>query len=200
MSKQNRTRNMDDTFFGYGSVSPSPSQCTEIWTEERVERLKSLWQEGLSASQIAVRLGGTTRNGVIGKVHRLGLSARAAPGRRTRSYHKSKVAPTPPRQKFASKGNKAFRELFKQDAEPCAPPVEELVIPLKERKYILTLTDSCCHWPIGDPQHADFHFCGKSAVTGLPYCEHHARRAFQPPQTNQKNQPAKQPAKQLETA
>jgi hypothetical protein len=51
------------------------------WTDERVELLKKLWQEGLSASQIAKALGGVTRNSVIGKVHRLGLSGRAPPRR-----------------------------------------------------------------------------------------------------------------------
>ena len=49
------------------------------WTDERVELLKKLWQDGLSASQIAKQLGGVTRNAVIGKVHRLGLSGRATP-------------------------------------------------------------------------------------------------------------------------
>ena len=46
------------------------------WTDERVETLKKLWADGLSASQIAAELGGITRNAVIGKVHRLGLSGR----------------------------------------------------------------------------------------------------------------------------
>ena len=49
------------------------------WTDERVELLKKLWSEGLSASQIAAQLGGVTRNAVIGKVHRLSLSGRAKP-------------------------------------------------------------------------------------------------------------------------
>ena len=51
------------------------------WTDERVELLKKLWQDGLSASQIAKQLGGVTRNAVIGKVHRLGLSGRATPSK-----------------------------------------------------------------------------------------------------------------------
>jgi GcrA cell cycle regulator len=57
---------------------------------------------------------------------------------------------------------------------------------LNERKYIQTLTETCCRWPIGDPQQSDFHFCGKKKVTGLPYCEVHARRAFQPPQARRR--------------
>src|SRR6201996_4163483 len=58
------------------------------WTDERVELLKKLWQDGLSASQIAKQLGGVTRNAVIGKVHRLGLSGRAAPSQPARPTFK----------------------------------------------------------------------------------------------------------------
>ena len=89
--------------------------------------------------------------------------------------------------RFANVGNPALRNLYLGDTEPYVPPAEELVIPLKERKYIQTLTESCCRWPIGDPQLADFHFCGKNKVTGLPYCELHARRAFQPPQPRRRD-------------
>ena len=46
---------------------------------------------------------------------------------------------------------------------------------------ILTLTDRICKWPIGDPRHPDFHFCGRASAEGLPYCTDHARRAYQPP-------------------
>ena len=63
---------------------------------------------------------------------------------------------------------------------------EELIIPVAERKSIQTLVECSCRWPIGDPQMADFHFCGKNKVPGLPYCEFHARRAFQPPQTRRR--------------
>src|SRR3954467_15102818 len=72
-------------------------QCGEAnmgWTDERVELLKKLWQDGLSASQIAKQLGGVTRNAVIGKVHRLGLSGRAAPSNPARPAFK---APRPAR-------------------------------------------------------------------------------------------------------
>jgi GcrA cell cycle regulator len=59
------------------------------WTDERVSTLKKLWQDGLSASQIAKQLGGVTRNAVIGKVHRLGLSGRAAPSQPSRPVFKA---------------------------------------------------------------------------------------------------------------
>ena len=155
------------------------------WNDERVELLKKLWSEGLSASQIAGRIGSVTRNAVIGKVHRLGLSGRATTTRMKshRPRPRPVVAKRPPAAKprFTNVGNTALRALY-QEAEPFVMPVEELVIPVAERKSIQTLEEGHCRWPIGDPQEEDFHFCGKSKVTGLPYCEFHARRAFQPPQ------------------
>lgn len=155
------------------------------WTEERVEILKKLWTEGLSASQIASRLGDVTRNAVIGKVHRLGLSGRATT---------SRIKTVRPRKRVARAGSKQTRPLrfgapranFPAGAVPPSEQsfelAEELEIPMEERKYIPTLTESCCRWPIGDPTHEDFHFCGKNKVNGMPYCEFHARRAFQPAQ------------------
>jgi GcrA cell cycle regulator len=164
------------------------------WNDERVELLKKLWGEGLSASQIAGRLGGVTRNAVIGKVHRLGLSGRATTSRmkshrpRARAATARRLAAKPAAGgRFGQTGNPAVRALYQPEAEPFVPTAEELVIPLKERRTIQTLTECSCRWPIGDPQMADFHFCGKQKVTGLPYCEFHARRAFQPPQTRRRD-------------
>jgi GcrA cell cycle regulator len=155
------------------------------WNDERVELLKKLWAEGLSASQIAGRIGSVTRNAVIGKVHRLGLSGRATTTRM--KSHRPRTRPVavkrpPAKPRFANVGNTALRALY-QDSEPFVAPVEELVIPMTERRSIQTLEECSCRWPIGDPQDAEFHFCGKAKVTGLPYCEFHARRAFQPPQS-----------------
>src|SRR5690349_14130989 len=166
------------------------------WNDERVETLKKLWSDGLSASQIAGRLGGVTRNAVIGKVHRLGLSGRATTSRM--KSHRPRVRAQAVKRlmkpRFANMGNPALRQLYLGDTEPYSPPAEELEIPLKERKYIQTLTETSCRWPIGDPQHADFHFCGKNKVTGLPYCELHARRAFQPPQPRRRDREMPMPA------
>jgi GcrA cell cycle regulator len=159
------------------------------WNDERVDLLKKLWSDGLSASQIAGRLGGVTRNAVIGKVHRLGLSGRATTSRmkshRPRARAQSTRRLMKPR--FANIGNPALRQLYLGDTEPYTPPAEELVIPLNERKSIQTLTETSCRWPIGDPQLADFHFCGRNKITGLPYCDFHARRAFQPPQPRRRD-------------
>jgi GcrA cell cycle regulator len=160
------------------------------WNDERVDALKKLWADGLSASQIAGRLGGVTRNAVIGKVHRLGLAGRATTSRmksprssRVRAAHAAKRMM---RARQPAVGNSPLRNLYLGETEPYVPAAEELVIPLNERKYIQTLTESCCRWPIGDPQQPDFHFCGKKKIPGLPYCEVHARRAFQPPQARRR--------------
>ncbi len=159
------------------------------WNDERVETLKKLWSEGLSASQIAGRIGGVTRNAVIGKVHRLGLSGRAPTSRTATARPRPRIsAPRrPAKPRFAAIGNVALRTSFSLEAEPYVSTYEEIDIPMAERKSLLDLTETSCRWPINDPQHADFHFCNRSKVTGLPYCEHHARRAFQPAQPRRKD-------------
>jgi GcrA cell cycle regulator len=150
------------------------------WTDERVETLKKLWSDGLSASQIAGVLGGITRNAVIGKVHRLGLSGRAkspaAAEPRTRKP-RSQVA----LQRLARpavRGNNALAYAFEPEAEP---QVLDNVIPLGQRRSLLELNEETCRWPIGDPGTADFFFCGGHALAGLPYCSYHSRIAYQPP-------------------
>jgi len=155
------------------------------WNDERVELLKKLWGEGLSASQIAGRIGSVTRNAVIGKVHRLGLSGRATTTRM--KSHRPRTRPVPAKRapvkpSYTNVGNTALQRLYRE-AEPYVAPAEELVIPVAERRSIQSLEECSCRWPIGDPQDSDFHFCGKNKVPGLPYCEFHARRAFQPPQS-----------------
>ncbi|CAN0354981.1 unnamed protein product, partial [Phaeothamnion confervicola] len=123
-------------------------------------------------------------NAVIGNVHRLGLSGRAPTSRTATARPRPRIsAPRrPAKPRFASVGNVALRSSFQLEAEPYVSAYEEIDIPVAERKSLLDLTDMSCRWPINDPQHADFHFCNRSKVTGLPYCEHHSRRAFQPAQ------------------
>lgn len=156
------------------------------WTEERVELLKKLWAEGLSASQIAAELGNVTRNAVIGKVHRLGLSGRAKPTRSAVSRPRRMRNPRPRGGEggYATIGNTALKAdsvpLARARPKPEPVPVAELVIPKEERKTILQLTERTCKWPIGDPSDEEFYFCGRRSETGMPYCEYHARIAYQP--------------------
>jgi GcrA cell cycle regulator len=159
------------------------------WTEERVELLKKLWAEGLSASQIAGRLGGVTRNAVIGKVHRLGLSGRATSSRssapRPRRTHVPRQHRAPSLM-FGTRGNVALKPSYGEELELTPAPLQELVIPLNERASILTLKETMCRWPIGDPGEPEFHFCGRKKCGTLPYCEHHARMAYQPVQARRR--------------
>ncbi|MHB8528389.1 MAG: cell cycle sigma 70 cofactor GcrA [Caulobacteraceae bacterium] len=152
------------------------------WTDERVELLKKLWLDGLSASQIAKQLGGVTRNAVIGKVHRLGLSGRATPSQPSRSLFK---APRPPRP-AATSG--VLHRRTPERHHP-APPLTPRPPPYVERPgtaTVLTLGAHMCKWPIGDPSTEEFTFCGRRAGEEGPYCIEHARLAYQPPQARKK--------------
>lgn len=164
------------------------------WNDERVETLKKLWADGLSASKIANRIGGVTRNAVISKIHRLGLSGRGAAGGQTSAASRARARQTfkfgqrgapPPAQKV----RRSAAIAFEPDPEPFAT-YEDLDIPPAERKSLLDLERDDCRWPIGDPQHAGFHFCNRSKVPGLPYCEFHARRAYQPVKPQTRSKPA----------
>jgi len=155
------------------------------WTDENIELLKKLWDEGVSCSQIAARIPGASRNAVIGKVHRLGLPRRATKYH-TDAYRSQRAPSSKPKQPRKPAGNPAFRKLLNDNPEPI-DPVEELVIPEAERKTLQQLEESHCRWPIGDPQHADFHFCGRQKVAGLSYCNHHAKRAYVAPQPRQRS-------------
>jgi len=150
-----------------------------------VELLTKLWAEGLSASQIAGRLGGVTRNAVIGKVHRLGLSGRATSSRSSAPRPRRNHTPRQhraPSLTFGTRGNAALKPSYEAEYDPAPAQVVELVIPLEERASILTLKESMCRWPIGDPTEEEFHFCGRTKEGTVPYCEHHARMAYQPAQ------------------
>jgi GcrA cell cycle regulator len=154
-----------------------PRRDTMGWTDERVELLKKLWSDGLSASQIAVELGGVTRNAVIGKVHRLGLSGRAK--------SPSSAVPRPRKARSSGhlirmsrptvRGNTALAYDFDTDPEP-----DLLEIPTEQRKSLLQLNELTCRWPVGDPGNPDFFFCGGQADHEVPYCTYHARVAYQP--------------------
>lgn len=156
------------------------------WTDERVELLRKLWSDGLSASQVAAELGpGITRNAVIGKIHRLGLAERAktASAPRPRAP-KAPRAPSQPRMNgHAVHGNVALAFAPHAQAIARAQPQEDVVIPMSERVTLMELRESMCRWPMGDPTTPDFRFCGgKSPVGGGPYCAYHARIAYQPAQ------------------
>ncbi|SFI33127.1 GcrA family cell cycle regulator [Aerobium aerolatum] len=161
------------------------------WTDERVELLKKLWAEGLSASQIATQLGGVSRNAVIGKVHRLKLSAR---GRASAAQPRTKKAPSvspapvqkpvarPVRSAPASVGATALAVQF--EAQPAARAMvhmsENVVLPISRNLTLIQLTERTCKWPNGDPLSEEFSFCGNEAGEAGPYCGYHSKLAYQP--------------------
>ena len=177
------------------------------WTDERVEILKKMWGEGQSASQIAKELGGVTRNAVIGKVHRLGLSNRAgsagakaaakekapkaeakkpAPAPAAKPQPKTESAAPPPQPKVA--GRRAI--IPAGQPLPPQPSANEISpealakvneVEKKSKKIgLMELTERTCKWPVGDPATEDFWFCGLPVKAGKPYCEAHVGVAFQP--------------------
>lgn len=176
------------------------------WTDERVETLKSMWTEGKSASQIAKELGGVTRNAVIGKVHRLGLSNRVGGADGAGEETPEPVAPVveeAPEPVAEAAAAPAIRPVAKDPAIPAVRPKPTLGQPLPpqpsaneisaealanlaevakkaRRLTLMQLTERTCKWPVGDPATDDFWFCGLPTLPGKPYCETHVAVAFQP--------------------
>lgn len=142
------------------------------WTDERVDLLKKLWQDGLSASQISKQLGGVTRNAVIGKVHRLGLSGRGAPSKPQRATFKS---PRPVRPRTPRPVRPQRPAAVAQDRRTALRYVDEG----PGTATCLTLGAHMCKWPIGDPLADGFTYCGDQADDG-PYCLTHSQVAYQP--------------------
>lgn len=135
------------------------------WTDKRVQTLETMWRAGKSASEIAETLGGVTRNAVIGKAHRMGLSGRPSPIKKVKEKPAAAVAAEAPSAPAAPVAR----------AKPVAIPV-----PSKDGGVsILQLTERMCKWPNGDPREADFHFCGQASKPGMPYCVDHVAVAYQ---------------------
>ncbi|MEL6120551.1 MAG: GcrA family cell cycle regulator [Pseudomonadota bacterium] len=179
------------------------------WSDERVEKLKKMWGEGQSASQIAKELGGVTRNAVIGKVHRLGLSNRNGGGgtssdggtkAKAKPVPKAKAAPKPaptaseakqPAQDASSAPVSRMKPIIPAGQPlPPQPSLNEIdpealakvnEVEKKAKKLsLMELTERTCKWPVGDPATDDFWFCGLPVQSGKPYCEAHVGVAFQP--------------------
>ncbi len=173
------------------------------WTDERIKELTKLWAEGQSASKIAETLGGVTRNAVIGKVHRLGLSNRVDTAEKpTLTKKRGRPAKVKNNQNDADLANPLEKssleskivsklENFEQvkndddgtvvsslNAETLANVAE---LEKKSKKLnLMDLTERTCKWPIGDPSTEKFWFCGHPSEQGKPYCSTHISIAFQP--------------------
>lgn len=167
----------------------------EFWNDERIGILKSLWETDHTASFIGEKLG-VTRNAVIGKVHRLGISKKSLRGANTTDIPpekpKSATRANPPSPPQAISPPTPVVEIASVSEPEPAPPLETeaivseaqvetpVDIPASGRVTIFDLKTSSCRWPLGDPQSEQFSFCGKKAITGCPYCPEHSRIAYQP--------------------
>lgn len=149
------------------------------WTDERIETLKKLYDDGLSASQIAAELGGVTRNAVIGKVCRLGLQRTGVSQRLSRPQPRHKPQPRKTVTRLTNHGN---RFDYVEVKAPAPLPIEDGAIPVGQRCTLLDLTSKTCRWPIGTPGDKDFFFCGGPSDNNLgqPYCSYHSHAAYQP--------------------
>ena len=138
------------------------------WTEEKVTKLRDLWGKGNTASQIAEIIGGVSRNAVIGKAHRLNLSAKI----KTRTTTSTKNFESSTGGKFnqsrRGRRNKFKSLIIEKDFEPENP------------KQLEELDESSCKWPIGHPDEKSFYFCGRASLKDFSYCKLHLLYAYQP--------------------
>jgi len=154
------------------------------WTPERTNALIALWDEGHSTAEIGRRLG-VTKNSVVGKVHRLRLPKRGSPihsgsGHSARSegpvsIHRAPIAPRPAASAAARPAPAHSGVAIR--TQPVIPKAVYEPMPTNVIK-LSALTSDMCSWPIGDPGTAGFRFCGRSAVTGKPYCPEHCSIAY----------------------
>ena len=138
------------------------------WTEEKVAKLKELWGKGKTANQIAEIIGGISRNAVIGKAHRLNLSAKIKT--RTATSNQNFDNSQDNKNIRSNKGRKnRFKSLIiEKDFEPENP------------KQLEELDENSCKWPIGHPNEKSFYFCGRTSLKDFSYCKLHLLYAYQP--------------------
>lgn len=166
------------------------------WTDEMVEDLRKMWKEGLTTGEIGKRLG-VSKNSIVGKVHRLGLSGRPSPIKKketpTETAAETEKAPKKSKETSAPVDKKENKPENKKEKKETAPahikeetPLAPAKDPLWEEKKrpqdgkvsLTDLDNHTCRWPIGDPKDENFHFCGKKVRIGQTYCDEHAAIAY----------------------
>jgi GcrA cell cycle regulator len=149
------------------ATGTSRTGASATWTSTRVEQLKTCIKAGYSCSQIAAEIG-VTRNAVIGKLNRLGLSR-----------PKVIAAKEPERKRDAWRPRTLTQHQILMKLPPAPPTAEEAIALVKGPGCsLLDLSPGKCRWPLSEPGTAAFCFCGNRQVEGLPYCVGHARIAY----------------------
>ena len=138
------------------------------WTEEKVSKLKELWGKGSTASQIAEIIGGISRNAVIGKAHRLNLSAKIKTRNSSVTPKNLQKSDQDGAVKKRGRRNKFKSLIIESNFEPENP------------KQLEELDENVCKWPIGHPNETSFYFCGRKSLKDFSYCKLHLLYAFQP--------------------
>jgi GcrA cell cycle regulator len=150
------------------------------WSEVAITRLRELWSEGHSTTEIGRRLG-VSKNAIVGKAHRLDLTARPSPIKGG--------APSGPRPTRQAKITPRLADMVPLPS--CAPTPREADAPTRReprparaprsepRNLAVSRTETCC-WPIGSPGHRGFRYCDVPALVRKPYCEDHANVAYRP--------------------
>ena len=145
------------------------------WTDEKVSKLRELWGKGNTASEIATIIGGISRNAVIGKAHRLNLSAKIKTRNTSDNHNFQKTSSNEDTLKKRGRKSKFKSLIIEKDFEPENP------------KQLEELDEGSCKWPIGHPNEKLFYFCGRSSLKDFSYCKLHLLYAFQP--KNKKEDP-----------
>ena len=138
------------------------------WNDEKVNKLKELWGKGNTASQIAEIIGGISRNAVIGKAHRLNLSAKIKTRAATSSQTFDSSIESKDIKSKKSRKSKFKSLIIEKDFEPENP------------KQLEELDESLCKWPIGHPDEKSFYFCSRSSLKDFSYCKLQLLYAYQP--------------------
>ena len=138
------------------------------WNEEKVEKLKKLWGNGSTASQIAEIIGGISRNAVIGKAHRLNLSSKIKIRNASSSQSFDNSSEENSSKQRRGRKSKFQSLIIEKDFEPENP------------KKLEELDENSCKWPIGHPEEQSFYFCGRSSLKDFSYCKLHLLYAYQP--------------------
>lgn len=160
------------------------------WTDEMIDDLRSMWKQGLTTAEIGKKLG-VSKNSIVGKVHRLGLSGRPSPIKKkedestTKTVDEKKVlkekapqkekAPEPKAEKLTTKLKTPEKKETKMDCQKSELEKNQKAVSLME------LDNHTCRWPLGDPKDDNFHFCGKKIRVGQTYCDEHSSIAYVKP-------------------